>query len=147
MPYLYRHSLGGSRNLRGYDFHEVGPRGTAGDYIGGNTMMHATVEYGVPTPIEMARLAAFYDIGVVNKDAYDFSFSGYNDDVGIGVRLNIPFLGPIRLDYAIPLTTDGITMVVAVPSEYGLYHKLLGEIMKRVLMMLFLAVGLNLVTP
>lgn len=107
VPYLYRHALGGSRNLRGYDFREVGPRGTAGDYIGGNTMMHATVEYSVPSPIEMARLATFYDVGVVNKDAYDFSFSGYNDDVGIGVRLEIPFLGPIRLDYAIPLTTDG----------------------------------------
>ena len=70
-------------------------------------MMHTTVEYSVPTPLQMARLATFYDIGVVNKDAYDFSVSGYNDDVGIGVRLEIPFLGPIRLDYAIPLTGDG----------------------------------------
>tara|TARA_Y100000766_G_scaffold283119_1_gene297979 strand:- start:758 stop:3517 length:2760 start_codon:yes stop_codon:yes gene_type:complete len=107
VPYLYRHALGGSRNLRGYDFREVGPRGTAGDYIGGNTMMHVTMEYSVPTLFDMARLATFYDIGVVNKDAYDFSFSGYNDDVGIGLRLEIPFLGPIRLDWAIPLTTDG----------------------------------------
>ncbi len=107
VPYLYRHALGGSRNLRGYDFREVGPRGTAGDYIGGNTMMHVTMEYSVPTPFDMARVATFYDIGVVNKDAYDFSFSGYNDDVGIGLRLEIPFLGPIRLDWAIPLTTDG----------------------------------------
>ena len=107
VPYLYRHGLGGSRNLRGYDFREVGPRGSAGDYIGGNTMVHATLEYTVPTPFEIARLATFYDIGVVNLDAYDFSVSDYNDDVGIGLRLQIPFLGPIRFDYAMPLTDDG----------------------------------------
>ena len=107
VPYLYRHGLGGSRNLRGYDFREVGPRGSAGDYIGGNTMVHATLEYTVPTPFEIARLATFYDIGVVNLDAYDFGVSNYNDDVGIGLRLQIPFLGPIRFDYAMPLTDDG----------------------------------------
>jgi len=106
VPYLYRHGLGGSRNLRGYDFREVGPRGSAGDYIGGNTMVHATLEYTVPTPFEIARFATFYDVGVVNLDAYDFSVSNYNDDVGIGLRLEIPFLGPIRFDYAIPLTDD-----------------------------------------
>lgn len=107
VPYFERYALGGSRNLRGYDFREVGPRGTAGDYIGGNTMMHATIEYSVPTPIEMARFATFYDIGVVNKDSYDLSLGNYNDDIGFGVRLEIPFLGPIRLDYAIPVTGDG----------------------------------------
>ncbi len=107
VPYLYRHGLGGSRSLRGYDFRAVGPRGSAGDYIGGNTMVHATFEYSVPTPFEIARFATFYDIGVVNKDSYDFSVSNYNDDVGIGLRLEIPFLGPIRFDYAVPVTDDG----------------------------------------
>ena len=107
VPYLYRSSLGGSRNLRAFNFREVGPRGSAGDYLGGNTMLHATVEYSVPTPFEIVRLATFYDIGVVNSDSYDFSFNNYNDDYGVGFRLDIPFLGPIRLDYAIPLTDDG----------------------------------------
>ena len=107
VPYLYRNSLGGSRNLRGYDFREVGPRGSAGDYLGGNTMMHTTIEYSVPTPIEMVRFATFYDIGVVNLDSYNFALGNYNDDFGVGVVLQIPFLGPIRIDYAIPLTDDG----------------------------------------
>lgn len=33
----------------------------------------------------------------------------YQDDVGIGIRLNIPNLGPLRLDYARPLKTDSKT--------------------------------------
>ena len=107
VPYLYRNNLGGSRNLRGYDYREVGPRGSAGDYLGGNTMVHATVQYSVQTPIEMLRVATFYDVGVVNADSYDFALGNYNDDFGVGFVLQIPFLGPVRIDYAIPLTDDG----------------------------------------
>ena len=107
VPYLYRPYLGGSRSLRAYPYREVGPRGSAGDYIGGNTMMHATLEYSVPTPFKIVRLATFYDVGVVNSDSYEFSTSDYNDDYGFGIRFNIPMLGPIRLDYAFPLTDDG----------------------------------------
>ena len=107
IPYLYRPYLGGSKNLRAYPYREVGPRGSAGDYIGGNTMMHATMEYSVPTPFQIMRLATFYDVGVLNANSYDFATGGYNDDYGFGIRLEIPFLGPVRLDYAFPLTDDG----------------------------------------
>ena len=53
--------------------------------------------------------AAFYDIGMVYQDAYSldtkhFGTGNYNDDWGIGLRLNIPHLGPLRLDYAFPIT-------------------------------------------
>ena len=30
----------------------------------------------------------------------------YNDNVGAGFRINIPNLGPLRLDYGIPLNAD-----------------------------------------
>ena len=107
VPYLYRHHLGGSRNLRGFDFNEVGPRGDQNDYLRGQTMAHASLEYSVPTPWDILRVATFYDIGSVNKGAYDFDLGNYNDDWGIGLRLQIPFLGPLRLDYAFPITSDG----------------------------------------
>jgi outer membrane protein insertion porin family len=29
----------------------------------------------------------------------------YNDNFGFGVRMNLP-IGPLRLDYGIPMTTD-----------------------------------------
>ena len=33
-----------------------------------------------------------------------FNTGVYNDDWGVGIRLNIPQLGPLRLDYAFPIT-------------------------------------------
>ena len=38
-------------------------------------------------------------------DSYDWEFGSYNSDWGVGLRLNLP-IGPLRLDYAIPLEHD-----------------------------------------
>jgi outer membrane protein insertion porin family len=40
----------------------------------------------------------------VSADDYDFGGS-VNSDVGIGVRLDLP-IGPVRLDYGIPVQSD-----------------------------------------
>jgi len=67
------------------------------------------VEYSIPI-IERLRFAMFYDIGMVYEDAYSFSEKNngtgvYNDNWGVGIRLNLP-IGPLRLDYGIPITRD-----------------------------------------
>ena len=41
---------------------------------------------------------------MVDEDPYEFEFSNYADNWGIGLRLNVPMLGPLRLDYGIPIT-------------------------------------------
>jgi len=93
--------------LRGYKYRQIGPKDFAtGEPIGGNTFFLGSVEYSIPI-IERLRLAAFYDIGNVYARAYDFDFKNYFDNWGIGVRLNIPRLGPLRLDYGIPITHPG----------------------------------------
>lgn len=107
VPYLFRQALGGSRTLRGFDYREVGPRGDQGDYLGGDSMLAGTFEYSVPTPWDVLRLATFYDWGVVNSDSWDFGTDGYNDNWGVGMRIDIPFFGPLRLDYGIPINDDG----------------------------------------
>jgi outer membrane protein insertion porin family len=53
------------------------------------------------------RFALFYDIGNVYSDSYDFHFSDYFDNWGLGLRINIPALGPLRLDYGIPISQSG----------------------------------------
>jgi outer membrane protein insertion porin family len=115
VPLFDRSFLGGLYNLRGFRFRDVGPRDVNGEPIGGQTSWFASAEYSVPV-MERFRLAVFYDIGMVYLDPYSFSSkypipgggigdSGtYNDNVGIGMRLNLP-IGPLRLDYGIPLTT------------------------------------------
>lgn len=108
VPLFDRWFLGGMRNVRGFDFREVGPKDSNLEPIGGNTYWFSTVEYSIPI-IERLRIAAFYDVGMVYADSYSFDSRGqpkYNDNAGIGIRLNIPNLGPLRLDYAIPIQSD-----------------------------------------
>lgn len=132
VPLFDRSFLGGLYSLRGFRFRDVGPKDISGEPIGGKTSWFASAEYSVPV-IERFRLAVFYDIGMVYKDAFSFStdyledyvvynepgWEGrpitkhrifgktqtYNDNIGIGMRLELP-IGPLRLDYGIPLTTD-----------------------------------------
>jgi outer membrane protein insertion porin family len=107
VPLFDRYFLGGVTSLRGYKYRQIGPKDLAtGEPIGGNTFFLGSVEYSIPI-IERLRLAAFYDIGNVYAKAYDFDFKNYFDNWGVGVRLNIPRLGPLRLDYGIPITHPG----------------------------------------
>jgi outer membrane protein insertion porin family len=96
--------LGGSNNLRGFDFREVGPKDVQGEPLGGQTLARATVEYTFPI-VEKARGAVFYDTGFVESNPYDFSATHLASDVGIGIRLDLP-IGPLRVDYGYPIQRD-----------------------------------------
>ena len=101
-PIYDRQFLGGARNLRGFEYRDVGPRDPAtGDVIGGDTAGYLTAEWSFPL-VSSIRGAVFYDAGFVNLDSFDFDVSDYYSDAGFGLRMNLPF-GPIALDYAFPL--------------------------------------------
>ncbi|MEN9574667.1 MAG: hypothetical protein RL514_2522 [Verrucomicrobiota bacterium] len=106
-----RYFLGGPRSLRGYRFAHVSPRDSLNEPFGGNTYWLGSVEYNIPL-IERLRFAVFYDIGNVYSSSFSFNPNAsrgerlYQDNVGFGFRINIPNLGPLRLDYGIPLTAD-----------------------------------------
>lgn len=104
VPIFDRLYLGGANNLRGFRFRDVGPKDENGEPIGGNTLARFTIEYTFPI-VEKIRGAIFYDAGFVNSRSYDFSVGDYNSDVGFGVRLDLP-IGPVRIDYGIPLNSD-----------------------------------------
>jgi outer membrane protein insertion porin family len=105
VPIYERLFLGGSNNLRGFPFREVGPQDENGEPVGGQSMARATVEWTFPI-IEKARGAVFYDMGFVNSSAWSFGFNHMASDVGIGIRLDLP-IGPLRLDYGYPVMRDG----------------------------------------
>ena len=71
--------------------------------LGGSSYWLGSVEYSIPI-IDRLRVAFFYDIGMVYEDSYEFEFSNYADNWGIGLRLFVPMLGPLRLDYGFPIT-------------------------------------------
>jgi outer membrane protein insertion porin family len=105
VPIYERLFLGGSNNLRGFPFREVGPQDHNGEPIGGQSMSRATVELTFPI-IEKARGAVFYDTGFVNGSAWSFGFNHIASDIGVGLRLDLP-IGPLRLDYGYPIQRDG----------------------------------------
>jgi outer membrane protein insertion porin family len=117
VPFFDRYFLGGMYSMRGYKFRRVAPREQPVDPtamvpnepIGGDSYWFGSVEYSIPIFEKEGgvglRFAMFYDIGAVAADSYSIS-SDYDDDVGVGLRLNIPHLGPLRLDYGLPITHD-----------------------------------------
>jgi len=105
VPIFERLYLGGSNNLRGFPFREVGPQDENGEPVGGKTMWRTTIEWTFPI-VEKARGAIFYDTGFVNSEPWSFGFNHIASDAGIGLRLDLP-IGPLRLDYGYPLQRDG----------------------------------------
>ncbi|HTB82991.1 MAG TPA: outer membrane protein assembly factor BamA [Candidatus Sulfotelmatobacter sp.] len=120
VPFYDRYYLGGAYDLRGFKFRNIAPRDpntivdpTGHVYyqepIGGDNFWFGSIEYSIPIFEKDSgpslRLAAFYDIGAVGMTGYKFNGS-YDDDYGLGIRLNIPRLGPLRLDYGIPINHD-----------------------------------------
>jgi outer membrane protein insertion porin family len=104
LPYYDAFYLGGPATLRGFQYQEVSPRDQYGEPIGGKTYGMFTAEYSVEI-VDPIRFAFFYDVGFVNIAAYDFNPSTYNDDFGIGLRLQVAG-SPLSLDYGIPIKGD-----------------------------------------
>src|SRR6266446_4868870 len=84
VPIFERLYLGGSNNLRGFPYREVGPQEN-GEPIGGQSMARMTIEYTFPI-VEKARGAVFYDTGFNNSDAWSFGFNHIASDIGVGIR-------------------------------------------------------------
>jgi outer membrane protein insertion porin family len=113
VPFFERYYLGGLTSLRGFKYRYISPRQVPNipdnEPIGGDTYWFGTAEYSIPIyEAERGvgvRFALFYDIGSVGASPYSMNFSGYSDNWGIGLRLNLP-IGPLRLDYGIPIHHD-----------------------------------------
>ncbi|HXS69577.1 MAG TPA: outer membrane protein assembly factor BamA [Candidatus Polarisedimenticolia bacterium] len=119
VPFYDRYYLGGPDSLRGFRYRSVSPRerpffpapGGSKEPIGGDTYWFGSVEYSLPVIQSEKengpglRFAVFYDIGNVMLNPYSYNFTDYLDNWGVGIRLNLP-IGPLRLDYGIPIHHD-----------------------------------------
>ncbi len=104
VPIFDRLYLGGANNLRGFKYRYAGPKDENGQPIGGNTLARLTFEYTFPI-VDRVRGAVFNDTGFVNRGTYQPTLNNLDSDVGIGLRLDLP-IGPVRLDYGIPVTSS-----------------------------------------
>ena len=105
VPFYERYYLGGLYSLRGFKYRSISPREPGfHEPIGGDTSWFGSAEYSIPI-IERLRFAFFYDIGAVAEKSYKFNLDGFDDNWGVGLRLVLP-IGPLRLDYGIPIHHD-----------------------------------------
>ena len=110
VPFEERYYLGGLYSLRGFKFYSVSPRQAGfSEPIGGDSYWFGSAEYSIPI-IEQehgigVRFAVFYDIGNVATKPWTWNLNNFDDNWGVGLRLNLP-IGPIRLDYGIPIHHD-----------------------------------------
>ena len=112
VPIYDRLYLGGPNSLRGFRYRQVGPKDIEGEPIGGKTLVRFTTEVTFPV-VESVRGAVFYDMGYVNEDSWAFGpkdarfgSGGFNANVGLGLLVELPAIGPIRIDYGIPIASD-----------------------------------------
>jgi outer membrane protein insertion porin family len=111
VPFYDRYYLGGMYSLRGFKYRNISPREPGSpEPIGGDTYWFASAEYSIPIFEKdngpSVRLAAFYDIGQVGTHPFALDGENFDDNWGFGLRLDIPHLGPLRLDYGIPIHHD-----------------------------------------
>jgi len=111
VPIFERLFLGGANNLRGFNYRQAGPKDATGEALGGKTSIYATSEFSVPVHItsntdKSPRIVFFGDIGSIGGASGALLGDGsIYSDVGIGMRLFLP-VGPIRVDYAVPMGKD-----------------------------------------
>jgi len=121
VPFYDRYYLGGLYSLRGFKFRSVAPRDPnysrgnqaqiPNEPIGGDTFWFGSVEYSLPIFEKDSggpgvRFAMFYDVGAVYDNSWSTANANFDDDWGLGLHINIPHLGPLRLEYGIPIHHD-----------------------------------------
>ena len=110
MPEVMAYRLGGPYTVRGFKMSGVGT---------GNAFVMGSAEFATPIPfvdrtrikfLNNVRLTAFVDAGkifdgTVSNTLYDRPT--YAISAGVGIKLYIPGMGPLSIDYGIPLTNPG----------------------------------------
>ena len=117
VPFYDLYYLGGLYSLRGFRYRSIAPREAPDpfaihvveDPIGGDSYWMGSVEYSLPIFEKEngpgVRFAMFYDVGDVGAQPHSFS-GNFDDNWGFGLHINIPKLGPLRLEYGVPINHD-----------------------------------------
>jgi translocation and assembly module TamA len=110
---------GGGGSVRGYGFQGVGPRNDRGEPVGGSSLVEASVEARIETPLlgGAVEVVPFIDAGTVSLGSTpDFRFIQVG--AGVGIRYKTSF-GPIRIDVAAPLNPTPFDSPVVVYVSLG----------------------------
>lgn len=110
VPLTDKFYAGGTATVRGYENRDIGPKAKqfiffGDDFpLGGNLVWIANLEMKYKLT-EQLRFYSFVDAGGVWDDD-DFDFGEMRYSVGVGIGMEVPRLGPVRVDYGFPLNPD-----------------------------------------
>jgi outer membrane protein insertion porin family len=111
VPISDRFFAGGTTTVRGYDQRDIGPKVRQrllwGDEvaIGGELRLVENIEIKYKLTKQF-RLYGFIDAGGVWENSSDFDLGDIKYSAGLGFGVDIPKLGPIRVDYGFPLNPE-----------------------------------------
>ena len=104
VPIYERFFAGGHGSIRGFEYRGVGPH-TNDSPDGGKVLLTGSLNYEFPIFQNILRGVVFLDAGTLANDWGDEEMGNIRLSTGFGVRLQIPFLGPVpfALDFGIPI--------------------------------------------
>jgi outer membrane protein insertion porin family len=111
IPLQDRFYAGGSTTVRGYDTRDIGPYarefGLFGSRfaVGGSTRLLTNIEMKYRAS-EMLKVYFFADSGGVWGGGDRTTGDGIKHSVGIGLGMDVPAMGPIRVDYGFPINPE-----------------------------------------
>ncbi|MCT4643124.1 MAG: outer membrane protein assembly factor BamA [Bacteriovoracaceae bacterium] len=115
LPRTEKFSMGGARNMRGYNFEDIGPQVYDKDKIteqtalfnnGGNLSLLSSFELEHPLIKEAGlKWVLFYDVGNVYESAGDIEEGVLRQDYGFGFRWFSP-IGVLRFEFAYPIDPE-----------------------------------------
>ena len=128
MPDVMAYRLGGPYTIRGFKMSGVGT---------GEAFVMGSAEFATPIPfvdriqkikfLNNVRFTMFVDAGkIFNNTISDTLYDrpGYAVTAGVGLKLYIPGMGPLSVDYGIPLTNPGVN-----GNENGYFTFGVGDLM------------------
>jgi outer membrane protein insertion porin family len=106
VPIFERFFVGGSSSVRGYDERDVGPKSDDiyRDPVGGNVRLVLNLELSYEIT-DILKAYVFQDSGTAWRDLHHMDASDLRFSVGAGLGITTP-MGPLRVDYGIPLNAD-----------------------------------------
>ena len=106
VPIFERFFVGGSSTVRGYDERDIGPKSDDifHDPIGGDVRFVTNLELGYSIT-DILRAYAFTDTGTAWWKIEDLDPSELKYSAGLGIGIKTP-IGPIRVDYGVPINPD-----------------------------------------
>jgi len=116
VPASYRFYGGGVNSNRAYSYQTLGPKNSAGDPVGFNSILETTIEYRFPIYKNFGGVV-FNDNTFTKNSAISDSTHGYYS-VGFGIRYTTP-IGPLALDFGFDISN---------PKENYAFQFRIGEV-------------------